>query len=100
MGMTLEHIQQRGNSYRYRRKVPQGLRAIVGKGEIVFPLGKTKAAAVKAYPEFHRKAEANPRSGAWDEHQGITKAKPSLSAREKFQRTVDEIGAMGFNPYQ
>ena len=99
MGMTLEHIQQRGSSYRYRRKVPQGLRAIVGKGEIVFPLGKTKAAAIKAYPEFHRKAEAI-LAQAWDEARGITTSKPTLSAREKFQRTVDEIRAMGFNPYR
>src|SRR5262245_8788014 len=103
MGITVEHIQQRGQSYRYRRKVPKGLKAAVGKGEIVYPLGKTKTDALKKYEAVHKKVEAI-LAQAWDEARGIRKAKPALSARETYQqtiqKTVEQIRAMGFNPYR
>lgn len=40
MQITVKHVQKRGNAeWRYRRKVPQELRDVVGKREILIPLG-------------------------------------------------------------
>lgn len=53
MLMTVKFIQKRGESYRYRRKVPAALRKIIGKGELVFPLGPSEAEALRRYPKVH-----------------------------------------------
>ena len=79
MSMTVEYVQERGKrskSFRYRRKVPPALKTILGKGEIVIPLGKTKAEALRSYGEVHREAEAV-LAAAWDEANGVKRAKPN-----------------------
>lgn len=53
MLMTVKFIQQRGGSWRYRRKVPEALRNAIGKGELVFPLGTSEAEALRHYPKAH-----------------------------------------------
>ena len=85
MSMTVEHIQQRGQSFRYRRKVPAQLRDILGKGELVFPLGKSKAEALRSYDRVHRDAERILKQ-ARDEALGLT-AKVPETALELFKAT-------------
>ncbi|WP_417581373.1 hypothetical protein [Pelagibacterium sp.] len=58
MIMDVPYLQQRGNSWRYRRKVPPALKSALGKGELVFPLGSTKALALSRYGQIHKQAEA------------------------------------------
>ena len=99
MSMTVDYVQQRGKAFRYRRKVPPALRTILGKGEIVIPLGKTKADVLRNYDEGHRQAEGV-LAAAWDEANGVKRAKPVQTARELFQQTIDRMKALGFNPYR
>jgi integrase len=55
--MTVRFMQRRGNAWRYRRKVPAGLRERLGKGELVVPLGSSEAEALRRYPAAHAAAE-------------------------------------------
>ncbi|MCT8973251.1 tyrosine-type recombinase/integrase [Microbaculum marinisediminis] len=57
MLIQVRYLQQRGKSWRYRRKVPPALRPILGKGEIVIPLGGSEAEALRRYRKAHAKAE-------------------------------------------
>ena len=58
MRAELKHVQKRpGGSYRYRRKVPASLRNSIGKGEIVIPLGWSRAEGLKGYARAHAQAE-------------------------------------------
>lgn len=55
--MDVPYLQQRGNSWRYRRKVPPALKEALGKSEIVIPLGGSKAEALRRYPKASALAE-------------------------------------------
>jgi integrase len=58
MMIEVQYLQKRGKAgWRYRRKVPPALRAILGKGEIVLPLGKTEAEALGRYKRVHGEVE-------------------------------------------
>ena len=58
MMIEVQYLQKRGKSgWRYRRKVPPALRAFLGKGEIVLPLGKTEAEALGRYKKAHAEVE-------------------------------------------
>ena len=57
MLMDVPYLQQRGGTWRYRRKVPAALRKAVGKPEILFPLGSTKDEALRNYAKVRAKAE-------------------------------------------
>lgn len=58
MLIDVQYLQKRGKAgWRYRRKVPANLRPIIGKREILIPLGATEAGALKAYPKVHAEVE-------------------------------------------
>ncbi|MER8473202.1 tyrosine-type recombinase/integrase [Mesorhizobium sp. M1328] len=58
MKIDVKHIQKRGKAgWRYRRKIPEELRAILGKREHLVPLGATEQEALKNYPKVHAEAE-------------------------------------------
>ncbi len=57
MMIDVQHLQKRGNSWRYRRKVPKALREAIGKGEIVEPLGSSEAEALRKYQKVHARVE-------------------------------------------
>ncbi|QDB99532.1 tyrosine-type recombinase/integrase [Mesorhizobium sp. 8] len=58
MKIDVQHIQKRGKAgWRYRRKVPEALRAILGAREILKPLGSTEAEALRNWPKVHAQAE-------------------------------------------
>ncbi|TIX46162.1 MAG: hypothetical protein E5V36_02670 [Mesorhizobium sp.] len=58
MKIDVKHIQKRGKAgWRYRRKIPEELRAILGKREHLVPLGATEQQALKNYPKVHAEAE-------------------------------------------
>lgn len=58
MMILVQYLQMRGKAgWRYRRKVPPALKAFLGRGEIVVPLGKTEAEALARYNKIHAEAE-------------------------------------------
>ncbi|MDR7225056.1 tyrosine-type recombinase/integrase [Aminobacter aminovorans] len=58
MKIDVKHIQKRGKAgWRYRRKIPEELRTILGKREHLVPLGTTEQEALKKYPRVHAEAE-------------------------------------------
>ena len=58
MRIYVKHLQKRGKSgWRYRRKVPANLREALGQTEIVTPLGRSEAEALRHYPRAHADAE-------------------------------------------
>ena len=108
MSMTVEYIQERrgrqtkSTSFRYRRKVPQELRAVLGKGELVIPLGKTKGEALRKYGDVHKEAE-RVLAAAWDEVRGVvrtTKGRRASTARELYEQALDRVRELGLNPYR
>lgn len=88
-------------SYRYRRAVDASLKEHLKKGEIVIPLGKTKAQAMKAYDKAHRDAEKMLRD-AWDavNGRGTPEAATELTPREHFDEALKRARDLGVNPYQ
>ncbi len=88
-------------SYRYRRAVDAGLKEHLSKGEIVIPLGKTKAQAMRAYDKAHRDAEKMLRD-AWDavNGKGNPEAATELTSREQFDEALKRARDLGVNPYQ
>ena len=96
--MELPHVQPRGNRKVYRRKVRKELKGILGKGEIILPLGKTDAEVRKKYDDVHARAEAI-LAAAWDEARGVKKPVAAMSARELFDYTIKSMRDLGFNPY-
>ncbi|WP_017960179.1 tyrosine-type recombinase/integrase [Rhizobium leguminosarum] len=58
MRIEVQYVQKRGISgWRYRRKVPSHLREVLGKTEIVIPLGASEKEAIKNYSRAHAEAE-------------------------------------------
>jgi integrase len=58
MKIDVKYVQKRGKAgWRYRRKIPEALRSIMGAREILKPLGSTEAEALKNYPKVHAQAE-------------------------------------------
>jgi integrase len=68
MGLVLRYVQQTtSGTWRYRRRVPDDLRPILGKAELIKKLGESKSEALKRYPVVHNafeKALAEARSVA------------------------------------
>src|SRR3982751_1939331 len=96
MSMTVEYVQERGTkskSFRYRRKVPASLKAILGQTEIVIPLGKTKVEALRNYGRVHREAE-RALAVAWNEAKGVKPAQQTPTARELFQQATDRMSEL------
>ena len=60
MGLVLKYVQEPKpdrQGFRYRRRVPDSLKQIMGKGELVAPLGRTKEEALRSYPSVHQRFE-------------------------------------------
>lgn len=69
----LKHDKSR-KTYKYRRRVPDNLKAVLGKSEFVKKLGTTEPEALQNYPAYHRLVEkllssAQSDSGAQDVRQ-------------------------------
>src|SRR5262245_4727001 len=102
MGMTLKYVQERRGrqtnsiSFRYRRKVPEELRAVLGKSELVIPLGKTMGEVLRKYGEVHKEAE-RVLAAAWDEANGVvrTKEKRAPTARGLYEQALDRMRKLG-----
>ncbi|MEM6947283.1 MAG: DUF6538 domain-containing protein, partial [Pseudomonadota bacterium] len=59
MQITVKHLFQRGNSWQFRRRVPEDIRSIIGKREWVISLGSvTQAAAIRSADHFKRSTDA------------------------------------------
>lgn len=99
MGMVLKHIQKKGGSWRYRRKVPAELRSALGKGEIVLPLGRTEGDALRRYPAIHAEAER-----ALEAARRQVAAAEGLIVRQietpfdRYDRTRKRLRELGFDP--
>ncbi|UJQ95082.1 site-specific integrase [Mariluticola halotolerans] len=92
MLMVIRYVQRRGNSWRYRRKVPPSAKSMVGKGEIVFPLGASEKEALRNYPHIHAQAERM-LSGAAPTRLAAQAATPW----ELHKAAIREATRLGFN---
>lgn len=58
LNLTMKHVQIDNNGrYRYRRRVPESLKKLVGKGEFVKVLGQSENEALGNYGTIHRHCE-------------------------------------------
>ncbi|PBB88397.1 tyrosine-type recombinase/integrase [Mesorhizobium sp. WSM3876] len=99
MRLVLKHVQKRGDIWRYRRKVPGPLREILGKGELVAPLGGSEQEAVRRYGRVHGAAEKT----LADAKLRLAEAQGLVSPRietplDRFAKTRDAIRELGFDP--
>ncbi len=98
MRIAVEYLQQRSKTaWRYRRRVPTNLRDIIGKTELVIPLGNDKRTAIARYPKIHNEVEKTLRAalgqlnGQPDQHRPVT----PLELQRKAQAIVT---GWGFDP--
>ncbi|MCV3767147.1 tyrosine recombinase XerC [Rhizobium sp. TRM95796] len=95
MGLVLKYVQEpqaNRQRFRYRRRVPDSLRQIIGKGELVAPLGRTREEALRSYPSVHQRfekllAEAKRKAG-----RGNLEVQTKL---QQFWEVVDELRELG-----
>ena len=86
-------------AWRYRRPVPDRLKTVIGKDNLVKKLGKTYAEALAAYPKVHaefeqiiRKAEHIVSATTTPEEQ------PLLTKLEFYLEGIAKVRRMGFDP--
>ncbi|MET3519156.1 tyrosine-type recombinase/integrase [Mesorhizobium abyssinicae] len=106
MGTVSEKYLQRrrsrktgSTSYRYRRAVDVKLKGVLGKGEIVLPLGKTLAAAMKEFPKVHRRVEEE-LAKAWRSLKSDATKGSVQTPREAFDEGLKQLREWGVNPYE
>jgi hypothetical protein len=95
MGLVLKYVQEPQadrQRFRYRRRVPDSLRQIIGKGELVASLGRTREEALRSYPSVHQRfekllAEAKRKAG-----RGNLEVQTKL---QQFWEVVDELRQLG-----
>jgi integrase len=100
MRIVLKHVQQRGGSWRYRRRVPGPLKGLLGRGEIIFTLGSSQAEAVRRYAAVHAEAErllAEAARRARRESVPAGRQSPLELHAQARRRLVEEHGLRGDN---
>lgn len=90
MLMAVPFLQKRGTSFRYRRKVPEHLRDILGKREIAIPLGKSEQEALKHYAKAHAQAEKLLATAGLPQ--------PTQTALDHFRAAQSQIEEWGMDP--
>ncbi|MER8421289.1 hypothetical protein [Mesorhizobium sp. M1329] len=99
MKIDVKHIQKRGKAgWRYRRKIPEELRAILGKREILIPLGPTEAIAIKKYPKVHAEAEKLLLSALSSKKAPSPNSHQSLTALEQFKWGQQDVRRWRLDP--
>ncbi len=96
MMIELKHVQKRQGHYRYRRKIPAPLRVIIGKGEIVIPLGSAERDVLSRYAAAHRDAERLLEQAAVQLNTGSEVE--AVSAFELYRNAKRRLRELGFNP--
>ncbi|WP_119941532.1 site-specific integrase [Neorhizobium sp. NCHU2750] len=89
-----------GGAWRYRRPVPDRLKPIIGKNNLIKTLGKTHQAALVAYPKVHAEFERTLRK-AEEILSAETEPKdlPILTKLELYLEGIARVRRMGFDPY-
>ena len=100
MGLILKYVQKTvAGTFRYRRRVPEELRAIIGKRELTEFLGDTQKQAAVRYAKTHSKFE-NTLKNALLKSAGATHvSKQELSELEIWQGLRTRLREMGFDPH-
>jgi len=97
--VIMKYVQKRGKQgWRYRRKVPEGLRAVLGQTEIVIPLGKSQAEMMRRYPQVHARAEVLLSSATAQAGRTPARQQTAASKRELFEATKVSLRDRGFDP--
>lgn len=92
MLMDVRYLQRRGGSWRYRRKVPSKLRPIIGKREILIPLGTTEVEALRRYPSVHTDAERLLKQAARNQPRPT-----SLTPMDLYREAHSYVQGLGFD---
>lgn len=99
MKIDVKHIQKRGKAgWRYRRKIPENLRAILGKREILIPLGPTEAIAIKKYAKVHAEAEKLLLAAVSRQMAPSPHSHQSLTALEQFKWGQQDVRRLQLDP--
>ena len=87
-------------AWRYRRPVPDRLKTVIGKDNLVKKLGKTYAEALAAYPKVHSEFEQIIRKA--EQVVSATNApeeQPLLTKLEFYLEGIAKVRRMGFDPH-
>jgi integrase len=100
VGLVLKYIQPTKSGSRYRRRIPEHLREIIGKREITKALGRTYDEALKAYPAVHADAvrQIDLAQRQYDSQNPLTLGQ-ALTELENYQRRIDMLKRFGFGPH-
>jgi integrase len=96
MKLDLPYVHQpAGKSHRrYRRKVPEAFRPVVGKAWIIIPLGNTDAEVVRHWPKAHAQAEKMLRTAAT----GKQPEQAPMTALERYRWATRHVADWGIDP--
>jgi hypothetical protein len=96
VGVVVKHVQKRGGRYVYRRAVPQRLREVVGRGEIVKKLGGSYAEMLRNYGPVHSEFEKLLRQPVASGSQKPQTSPTDRSPFELFNEAIDRITEHGW----
>jgi len=100
MGLTLKYLQTTAaGTFRYRRRVPDDLKAIVRKGELTEFLGDTQKQAATRYARTHAKFEKVLKDALLKSMGATHVPKQELSELEIWQGLRSRLRDMGFDPH-
>lgn len=99
MKIDVLHLQKRGKSaWRYRRKIPPPLRPHFGnKHEIVIPLGRTEAEAVRKWPKVHADVERLLTEASKPNRPASRNTTP-VTPLEQFRFAAAHVRGLGLDP--
>ncbi|RLL74170.1 hypothetical protein D8666_13215 [Ochrobactrum soli] len=100
MGLTLKYVQKTpAGTFRYRRRVPDDLKAVIGKRELTEFLGDTQKQAATRYAKTHGKFEKILKDALLKSAGAANVPKKELSEFEIWQGLRTRLREMGFDPH-
>lgn len=100
MGLVLKHVLKTpAGTFRYRRRVPDDLRSIIGKRELTEFLGETQKQASARYAKVHGKFDKLLRDALLKSRGATYVPKKELSELENWQGLRTRLKEMGFDPH-
>ncbi|RPG40986.1 MAG: hypothetical protein CBC34_011440 [Hyphomicrobiaceae bacterium TMED74] len=93
MGLIVKHVvQTKTGTYTYRRRVPKGLREVLGKTEIKKTLGKSQSQALKRYNAIHKEVEQLLQSAQLTAASNVIAPKTDFEVHREALRRLNEVG--------
>jgi integrase len=100
MGLVLKYVQEPNesrNHFRYRRRVPDSLKAHLGKTELVATLGTSRETALKAYHSVHAGFERELAMAKKAAKAKAGSSPESLTDRERYDLLIERLKELGID---